>query len=89
MVARKLPLPMTPAVARELVALYSTWLLVTVDAEMILDASLRAERARSSFWDALVIEAAHRAGARRLLSEDMPAGRRFGWVVVENPFVAP
>jgi predicted nucleic acid-binding protein len=39
-----------------------------------------------SFWDALIVEAARRAGARRLLTEDLQHGRRFGQVRVENPF---
>ncbi|HEY4019236.1 MAG TPA: hypothetical protein VGM75_11150 [Pseudonocardiaceae bacterium] len=39
-----------------------------------------------SFWDALIIEAALRANASRLLSEDLQHGRKFGDLVVENPF---
>lgn len=37
-------------------------------------------------WDALIIEAARRVGAARVVTEDLQSGRRFGSVIVENPF---
>ena len=39
-----------------------------------------------SFWDALTVEAARRAGAARLVTEDLQAGRRFAGVLIDNPF---
>lgn len=39
-----------------------------------------------SFYDALIVASALEAGARRLLSEDMQAGRRFGTLEIVNPF---
>jgi predicted nucleic acid-binding protein len=39
-----------------------------------------------SFYDALIVASAQEAGARRLLSEDMQAGRRFGELEIVNPF---
>jgi predicted nucleic acid-binding protein len=39
-----------------------------------------------SFWDALVVVATKRGGAEVLLSEDLSEGRKFGDVVVRNPF---
>lgn len=39
-----------------------------------------------NWWDALILEAALRAGATTLLSEDGHAGQRFGQLTVENPF---
>ena len=83
---RKLDPPMPPTEARELVALYAAWSLVVIDAELILDATVREQRDVLSFWDALIVEAARRAGARRLLSEDLQDGRDFDGTVVENPF---
>ena len=44
------------------------------------------ERARISFWDALVVQAALDAECDRLYSEDLNAGRRFGSLLVVNPF---
>ena len=83
---RKLDPPMSRSDARELVALYATWHLVAVDAELILDAALLEDRQGFSFWDALIVEAARRAGAARLVSEDLRNGRDLDGVAVENPF---
>jgi predicted nucleic acid-binding protein len=52
----------------------------------VVQASELEERYQLSFWDALIVVAAQGAGAAKLLSEDLPAGRRFGGVRVENPF---
>jgi predicted nucleic acid-binding protein len=41
---------------------------------------------RISFWDALLVQSARRAGCAQLMSEDLPDGRRFDGVVVRNPF---
>jgi predicted nucleic acid-binding protein len=82
----KLDPPIPRTAARELVVLYSTWPVVQVDVPLVLAASELEERHRLSFWDALVVEAARRAGAARLVSEDLQPGRSFGGVTVENPF---
>jgi predicted nucleic acid-binding protein len=42
-------------------------------------------RYKTSFWDALIIEAAESAGAAILYSEDFRTGQRFGQVQVQNP----
>ena len=80
-VTRKFDPPMPRGAARELVVLYGTWPVVQVDVPLVLE-----ERHKLSFWDALVLEAARRAGATRLLTEDLQAGRRIGGVGIENPF---
>jgi predicted nucleic acid-binding protein len=41
-----------------------------------------------SFWDALIVEAAQRAGGTRLVSEDLQDGRRIAGLVIEDPFGA-
>ena len=83
---RKLATPMPRTTARKIVALYAEWPVVQVDVPLILAASDLEERHTLSFWDALVVEAARRAGATRLLTEDLQAGRRIAGVRVENPF---
>jgi predicted nucleic acid-binding protein len=40
-----------------------------------------------SFYDALVVAAAADAGCRVLVTEDLPHGRKFGAVTVQNPFL--
>jgi predicted nucleic acid-binding protein len=72
--------------ARGIVASYHAWCSVSTDTGLIVSASKLEEDHRVSFWDALIIEAALRANATRLLSEDLQHGRKFGDLVIENPF---
>jgi predicted nucleic acid-binding protein len=83
---RKFDPPMTRPAARELVGVYAAWPVVQVDTALILTASELEERHKLSFWDALVVEAARRAGATRLLTEDLQDGLLVGGVRIENPF---
>ena len=39
-------------------------------------------------WDALIVEAARRAGATRLISDDLQTGRRLAGVLIDNPFAS-
>jgi predicted nucleic acid-binding protein len=84
---RKFDPPMSRRAAREIVALYAAWPLVSTDLALIVTASRLEERHTLSFWDALVIEAARRAGAKRLVTEDLQHGRVIGGVRIENPFL--
>ncbi len=61
--------------------------LVEVDVPVILEAVSRAAADRISFWDAIHVEAARRAGCERLLTEDLQHGRVHGGVRIENPFL--
>jgi predicted nucleic acid-binding protein len=45
-------------------------------------------RYQLSFWDALVVQAAHVAGAEILYSEDLSDGQRYGTVRVKNPLTS-
>lgn len=85
---RKLKPPMTRREARSIVDAYTVWPVVQVDPTLIVAASALEERHQFSFWDALIIEAARRGGARRLVSEDLQGGRRIAGLVIENPFTA-
>jgi predicted nucleic acid-binding protein len=83
---RKLTPGMRPADAREIVALYSTWTVVLIEPSLILNASRLQEDHSLSFWDALIVEAARAAGARRLLTEDLNDGQEIHGVRIEDPF---
>jgi predicted nucleic acid-binding protein len=85
---RKFDPPMPRRQARELVEAYSHWRLVQIDVPLILAATQLEERHTLSFWDALIVEAARRAGATRLISEDLQSARRLAGVLVDNPFAA-
>lgn len=83
---RKLNKPFSRSEARQIVATYSEWCTVDTDPLLIVSASKLEEEHTLAFWDALVIEAAIRAGATKLLSEDLQHGRSFGDLTIENPF---
>jgi predicted nucleic acid-binding protein len=73
---RKFDPPTSRRDARNIIDAYSSWPVVQVDSPLILAASALDERHQLSFWDALIVEAARRGGARRLASEDLQAGQR-------------
>jgi predicted nucleic acid-binding protein len=45
------------------------------------------DEARIGFWDALMVAAAVKAGADRILTEDLNAGRTISGLLIENPFI--
>ena len=53
---------------------------------LILLAIQRSHKAKISFWDALILEAALISGATVLYSEDFQDGGVFGGLRVTNPF---
>ena len=84
----KLKPAMLPVEAREIVQLYAAWPVIVIEPSMILTASEVGERNQVSFWDALVLEAARIAGAWRVLTEDLEAGRTIDGILIENPFTS-
>ena len=85
-VTRKIASPLTREAAREIIKDYLTWGIVSNDGDAVLEAIDIETGENISFWDALVIAAAKRGGAEVLLSEDLSEGRKFGDMVVRNPF---
>lgn len=75
--------------AREIVSNYGEWRLVRIDLILIINASNLEEQHQLSFWDALIVEAARRSGATRLLSEDLSSGITIKGIAIENPFDLP
>ena len=72
--------------ARALVGRYGRWPVHTITTGDILEAADLEERHSLSFWDALIVVAAIRSGAERILSEDLQHDRTIGGVRIENPF---
>ena len=85
-VTRKIPTPLEPGVAREVMRSYAAWPVATPGVVEIVRASEIEELYKLSFWDALIVVAAHHIGAARLLSEDLNPGQRIEGVLIENPF---
>jgi predicted nucleic acid-binding protein len=82
---RKAGRPFDAKATREIVADYLTWQVVVKGGESILDALDLEARYRISFWDALVVQAAHASGAEVVYSEDLSDGQTYGSVRVINP----
>jgi len=85
-VTRKLPKPMKPGKAKEVVSDLLKWNHVAIDGPMILDAIDLHSDHGYSFWDSLIIAAAERAECGLLLSEDLSPGRTIAGVTIKNPF---
>jgi predicted nucleic acid-binding protein len=85
-VTRKIPKPLTKKRGLKLISHYLSWDTVSIHGRMVAEAAQLEERAKISFWDALIVVSAQRSGARLLLTEDFQAGRKFGELVVKNPF---
>lgn len=83
---RKLGVP--AAVARASVQTYTLWQPVEASAGLLERAWYWMDKAQLAYWDALIVAAAERSSCDVLLSEDFSHGRRFGMVVVTNPFEA-
>jgi predicted nucleic acid-binding protein len=71
--------------ARLVVSTYAIWCVDAGSADIA--AAFRIEdEAQIGFWDALIVASAVKAGAKRLLSEDLNAGQTIAGVMIENPF---
>jgi len=66
----------------------AVWPVEVVDYSAIRSAIGLADDARISFWDALIVVAAARAGAQILCTEDLNDGQEIFGVRISNPFEA-
>jgi predicted nucleic acid-binding protein len=87
-VTRKIRTPLSKKVARSVIELYAAWHVEWISADDVVRASSLEERHKLSFWDVLIVVAATKAGAEKLLSEDLADGQRIEGVEIENPFAA-
>jgi predicted nucleic acid-binding protein len=85
-VTRKLATPLDLDTAFQAVQDLTAFPIVQIDPSLILLAIQRSSKAKVSFWDALIVEAALVAGATLLYSEDFQDGAVFGALRVKNPF---
>ena len=84
----KVAAPVDRTVARHIIADLSTWNVVSPNPIDVLDAIDSSSRWQLSFWDAMIVTAALRAGADLLWSEDLNEGQRFGRLEIRNPLRA-
>lgn len=82
---RKALKPLTLEETRSLIQDYSDWEIVVNTHSSVIEALTIETRLQISFWDALIVHAAERAGAAILYSEDFSDGQTYGSVRVVNP----
>jgi len=87
-VTAKMSNPLSPSDARSIIARYLVWHVEANTPESVLRASEIQERNRLSFWDALIVAAASKAGAITLYTEDLNHGQVVEGVRIHNPFLA-
>jgi predicted nucleic acid-binding protein len=80
-VARSLPMEEV----REIIQDYLSWEIVVNNPASVLQALEIETRYQTSFWDALILQAAETSGAAVLYSEDFSAEQQYGSVQVLNP----
>jgi len=85
---RKISRPLPVEEVRLLIRDYATWEVVTnTTPESVLQALDIKLRYKTSFWDALILQAAESSGASILYSEDLATGQRYRAVRVLNPLI--
>lgn len=87
-VTKKIPKPLDPAVAKEIIADLSRWHIHVPAADDVLGAIGLHQRLVLSFWDAMVVRSAIEMACGVLYSEDLNHGQLYDGVRVENPLHA-
>lgn len=85
-VTRKLKPGLTPEEARADIRDLGLWKPIQVDASILEQAWRFEDKFRFSWWDALIVAAAHRMECRFLLTEDLNAGQIVDGIEIINPF---
>jgi predicted nucleic acid-binding protein len=70
---------------RGLIRDYLSWEIVVNTPEAVIQALEIELRYKTSFWDALILQAAEQSGAAVLYSEDLAGKQSYGTVQVVNP----
>jgi predicted nucleic acid-binding protein len=82
---RKIARPLPVEEIRHIIEDYLSWEIVVNTPASVLHALEIEVRCETSFWDALILQAAESSGAAVLYSEDLAAGQKYGAVQVINP----
>ena len=85
--ARKFKPPLPAGDTRAALDALAQFEVAATDANLVLDAHELAGAGQLGWFDALIVEAALRTHCDVLYSEDFGHDRRFGALVVRNPFV--
>jgi len=83
---RKVARPLDSKEICKIVTELHEWEVFVNNGESVLRALEIEEQYQVSFWDGLIINAAHSSGAEILYTEDLNHGQTLGGVRVVNPF---
>lgn len=86
-VTRKIRNPLKPDEAREIIRNYLAWPVQVNDPVTTIRASEIEEKNSLSFWDALIVAAALRLQAKKIITEGMNHGQIIEGILIENPFL--
>lgn len=86
-VTRKIRNPLKPDKSREIIRNYLAWPVQINDPETTIRASEIEEKNSLSFWDALIVAAALRLQAKKIISEDLNHGQIIEGILIENPLL--
>lgn len=78
--------PATPEAAMHYIDELAEWPVVVNDVSSLREAARLSDEHTLSFWNALIVVAAARSGAKRLYTEDLQHGRKLLGVEIVNPF---
>ena len=84
---RKVARPLAVDEIRRLIHDYMSWEMVVNPPEAVMQAIEIEVRYKTTFWDALILQAAEKSGAAILYSEDLAAKQSYGTVRVINPLL--
>jgi predicted nucleic acid-binding protein len=85
-VTRRTGQPMSSNEAKEAIDLFCNLPIQEIDLTMVQRAIETHKLYRISYWDALIVSAAERAGCSRIFSEDLNDGQVYHKISVVNPF---
>jgi predicted nucleic acid-binding protein len=83
----KVAKPVSADEIRGLIRDYMSWEIVVNAPDAMIRALEIEARFKTSFWDALILQAAEQCGAAALYSEDLAGKQRYGSVQVVNPLL--
>ena len=83
---RKLASPKSAVEAEQIVRDYFDWEVIINNRTSIVRAIEMENKHKISFWDGLILQAAEKAGARTIYSEDLSHGSSYSGLLVINPF---
>lgn len=85
-VTRKVARPLSIEEAEDRIREFTVWTVFAPTAEDVLAAIALQKKAKLSFWDAMIVEAAAQSGCETLWTEDLSDGQLLRGVRVRNPY---